>query len=68
MKITKVDKEVLARVPEGWFVPRDLPYIFRCPEYRCLRLKELGLLESRVIGDDITKLETQYRHCEGVKK
>lgn len=48
---TKADMEALARLPqEGWFDIRAVSYMVRNPRYRCDRLVEKGLLESRVVG------------------
>jgi hypothetical protein len=49
-QLTKADNHALEKMPDGWFQWHDVPYVVRCPEYRCRRLVEKGLLERRLIG------------------
>ena len=61
-KLTIEDRDCYYLMPDGWFTPSRLPYPrVQRAEYRCNRLKELGLLESRVIGETLTNLPTEYR-------
>lgn len=47
--LTKADLDALWVLPKGWFKPLNL-YILR-PQYRCERLFEAGVLESRMSGE-----------------
>ncbi len=60
--ITEADKKAMAMLPDGWFFPEhDCTFLIRSPRYRCQRLEEAGILESKVEGDDIRNLRTLYR-------
>lgn len=49
--LTKADEAAFAILPaEGWFSIHKVPYLVRNPRWRCDRLVEKGVLESRVSG------------------
>jgi hypothetical protein len=60
-RLSKADMDALARMPEGWFCVDEVPYMVRCPGYRCQRLEKRGKLESRVVGDNPRELTREYR-------
>lgn len=49
--LTEADLHALKCMPDKWFKASDLPFTIRCPRYRCERLTEKGVLDSRVIGE-----------------
>jgi len=59
-ELTKADRDALEAMPDGWFVPIDLPHWITRPIYRCDRLAKSGQLEWRVVGT-FPALESQYR-------
>lgn len=66
-KMTKIDDEVLAKLPDDWFDPLDpdaIPHYIRCPEHRCERLEAFGRLERRYAGTYPGSIR-QYRKKEG---
>ena len=48
MKETKIDKETIETLPNGWFYPNALSVFIPRRDYRCQRLVELGVLENRI--------------------
>ena len=67
MELTKTDKDVIARLPDGWFIPSDLYVFIQRKQYRCERLEKLGVLESRIkLGEPLTAwwLPLQYRKVQ----
>lgn len=49
-KLTDADKYALEHMPNGWFLPENLTHAIKNREYRCNRLKNMGLLRIRAIG------------------
>ncbi|WP_445496824.1 hypothetical protein [Photorhabdus sp. SF281] len=64
-ELTKSDLDALWSLPEGWFKPFNL-YILR-PQYRCERLYEAGVLESRMSGEYPDHYR-EYRVKEGCRE
>ena len=59
--LSAADNAALARLPDGrWFGLRDVTYMVKNPRWRCDRLAEKGVLESRVVGE-WPAIETQWR-------
>lgn len=48
--LTDADRYALKHLPAGWFGLRRIPFLVRNPRWRCERLTEKGMLESRVVG------------------
>lgn len=59
-KLTKADKDALSLMPDEWFSPDNLHHMIRNPRFRCDRLRDMGLLEWRVVGA-LPDLKSEYR-------
>lgn len=61
--LTRADREALARLPKpDWFDWDKLHHMVKRPQYRCDRLVQLGVLETRVVGSLAeANIRRQYR-------
>lgn len=60
-QLTDADTRAIKHMPEGWFFWGHLPHQVGNPRFRCDRLVELGVLESKVEGELQHTLRTVYR-------
>jgi hypothetical protein len=60
MSLTEKDKEIFALCPRGWFSSDDMSPYIKNRDDRARRLRDAGLLESKVIGTP-PDLQTLYR-------
>lgn len=61
-ELTEADNHALKQLPDGWFRADYLP--INRPLYRCERLEERNVLESRILGA-YPDLWREYRKIEG---
>ncbi len=61
---TRADAYALSQMPTNpnrWFHPDELHHAIKNRTARCQRLEKMGRLESRVEGEDLHNLRTEYR-------
>ena len=66
--LTKYQSEVLSQMPQGWFVPEELPHWVHAKKFICKKLKVIGYLESKdVLNDAVSIITTMYHRVEDRK-